>query len=184
MAESNITKRALAQAMKELIEEIPFEKINVGQICERCNMNRKSFYYHFRDKYDLVNWIFDTEFIAVASQKDFRTGWEFFSELCGYLYQNRSFYLRALKIKGQNSFSDLFREMMEPVVAEHLYGMLIEEKQVAFFVEFLTDAVVCAIERWIQKAHCVEPEVFLVQLKECVQQVAVKVYREMDDTAQ
>ena len=106
MAESNITKRALAQAMKELIEEIPFEKINVGQICERCNMNRKSFYYHFRDKYDLVNWIFDTEFIAVASQKDFRTGWEFFSELCGYLYQNRSFYLRALKIKGQNSFSD------------------------------------------------------------------------------
>ena len=26
-------------------------------------MNRKSFYYHFRDKYDLVNWIFYVDFI-------------------------------------------------------------------------------------------------------------------------
>lgn len=45
--------------------ELFFEKINIAQICERCNMNRKSFYYHFKDKYDRVNWIFDTEFIAL-----------------------------------------------------------------------------------------------------------------------
>ena len=51
MADSNITKRALATSLKELMVEQPFEKINVAQICERCNMNRKSFYYHFKDKY-------------------------------------------------------------------------------------------------------------------------------------
>ena len=60
MADSNITKRALATSLKELMLEQPFDKINVAQICARCNMNRKSFYYHFKDKYDLVNWIFDT----------------------------------------------------------------------------------------------------------------------------
>lgn len=54
MADSNITKRALATSLKELMVEQPFDKINVAQICERCNMNRKSFYYHFKDKYDLV----------------------------------------------------------------------------------------------------------------------------------
>ena len=47
MADSNITKKALATAFKELMEERPFEKINVGDICEKCEMNRKSFYYHF-----------------------------------------------------------------------------------------------------------------------------------------
>ena len=46
------------EALKGLMAEMPFEKINVSQICERCGMNRKSFYYHFKDKYDLVNWIF------------------------------------------------------------------------------------------------------------------------------
>ena len=54
MADSNITKKALAAALKELMEEMPFEKIGIGDICERCGMHRKSFYYHFKDKYDLV----------------------------------------------------------------------------------------------------------------------------------
>lgn len=65
MADSNITKHALANAMKALLEEQSFDKISVSDICERCGMNRKSFYYHFRDKHDLVNWIFDTEFIEL-----------------------------------------------------------------------------------------------------------------------
>ena len=50
MSDSNITKRSLASALKELMEEMPFAKITVADICEKCGMNRKSFYYHFRDK--------------------------------------------------------------------------------------------------------------------------------------
>ena len=47
MADSNITKNALAVSMK-LMEKKPFSKISVGDICEGdCGINRKSFYYHF-----------------------------------------------------------------------------------------------------------------------------------------
>ena len=56
MPDSNITKNALASAMKSLMERKSFSKISVGDICELCQMNRKSFYYHFKDKYDLVIW--------------------------------------------------------------------------------------------------------------------------------
>ena len=91
MADSNITKRALSAALKELMETQPFSKISVGDICERCEMNRKSFYYHFRDKYDLVNWIYDTEFITVVRQSDGQTGWSLVEALCQYFYDNRSF---------------------------------------------------------------------------------------------
>ena len=106
MADSNITKHALAVALQELMEEIPFEKINVAQICERCNMNRKSFYYHFKDKYDLVNWIFDTQFIALIKDEQLRTNydahWALIEKACDYFYQNHLFYRKALQIKGQN----------------------------------------------------------------------------------
>ena len=44
MADSNITKKALADALKELMDTKPFHKISVSDICERCQMNRKSFY--------------------------------------------------------------------------------------------------------------------------------------------
>ena len=54
MADSNITKSALARALRELMEEQPFEKIQIAQICERCGMNRQSFYYHFKDKFEFL----------------------------------------------------------------------------------------------------------------------------------
>ena len=43
MPDSSITKKALADALKQLMAEKPLQKISVGDICERCNMNRKSF---------------------------------------------------------------------------------------------------------------------------------------------
>ena len=49
MADSNITKRALAGALRELMMDVPLDKIRVAHICERCDMIRKSFYYHFKD---------------------------------------------------------------------------------------------------------------------------------------
>ena len=64
MADSNITKSALASALKELMETTPFAKITVSDICAKCNMNRKSFYYHFKDKFGLVNWIYDVEYLS------------------------------------------------------------------------------------------------------------------------
>ena len=35
MADSTITKKALANSLKELLKEKPFEKISVGEICDR-----------------------------------------------------------------------------------------------------------------------------------------------------
>ena len=61
MADSNITKSVLASALKELMETTPFAKITVSDICAKCNMNLKSYNFHFRDKFDLVNWIFDVD---------------------------------------------------------------------------------------------------------------------------
>ena len=105
MADSNITKRALAAALKELMEQKPFSKINVAEICEKCGMNRKSFYYHFKDKYDLVNWIFDMDFAKVLEaheKKDYFT-WPFLEALCECFYENRCFYRKALKIREFNT---------------------------------------------------------------------------------
>ena len=86
MADSNITKRALAQALKELMMTQPLDKISVSNICEQCGLNRKSFYYHFRDKYELVSWIYYTEFMETALKKQYRDSWKFIDEICSYFY--------------------------------------------------------------------------------------------------
>ena len=86
MAYAAITKTVMAKAMKALMGEKPFARISVGDICERCGMNRKTFYYHFKDKYDLVNWIFQTEFLEMLQIKNYSSGWDLLSDICRYLY--------------------------------------------------------------------------------------------------
>ena len=36
----------------------------------------QEFYYHFKDKYDLVNWIFETDFIDVVRLSEYSIGWD------------------------------------------------------------------------------------------------------------
>lgn len=51
------TKRAIREAFKQLIAEKPFAGITVQDIIDRAMVNRKTFYNHFSDKYDLAEQI-------------------------------------------------------------------------------------------------------------------------------
>ena len=183
MADSNITKRALATSLKELMLEQPFDKINVAQICERCDMNRKSFYYHFKDKYDLVNWIFDTEFIALLKNENlssnYKERWAFIEKICQYFYQNHAFYRKALQISGQNSFVDHFREYIRPLLADRISHLFGQENPDEFTMDFFTDAVLCAMERWLLTKECMPPEQFMGKIKVIMEEGARTIYREM-----
>ena len=188
MADSNITKRALATSLKELMMEQPFDKINVAQICERCNMNRKSFYYHFKDKYDLVNWIFDTEFITLLKDENLNTSyqehWDFIEKTCQYFYQNHVFYRKALQIKGQNSFVEHFWEYIRPLLANRISYLFGQKQPDEFTVDFFTDAVLCAMERWLLSKTCMPPEQFLEKIKVLTEDGARSICRELSEVEQ
>lgn len=53
---SQITKRALERSLKNMLLKKPLTKITVGDIADDCGINRMTFYYHFKDIYDLVEW--------------------------------------------------------------------------------------------------------------------------------
>lgn len=55
---SSITKQALEHALKSLLLKKPFHKITINDITEECGVSRMTFYYHFKDIYDLVEWSF------------------------------------------------------------------------------------------------------------------------------
>lgn len=181
MADSGITKNALASAMKSLMLQKPFSKISVGDICERCEMNRKSFYYHFRDKYDLVNWIYYTEFVETIQSNTYRTYWELLYDVCVYFYDNRRFYTNALQVTGQNSFRSYFHEMLEPVILKYIGEIIPPDDDSMFYVTFFTDAFTSAIERWLTNPHAMPPEKFVRLLKSTVTGFARKIVRELDN---
>lgn len=174
MADSNITKKALATVMKQLMQEEDFSKISIADICERCGMNRKSFYYHFKDKYDLVNWIFDMEFLMVIAPRTPENTWELIEKLCDYFYENKIFYRNALKVKGQNSLEEHFVEILIPVVEEFVRDTLGEDANMEFYINFCIDAFIGSIKRWILDKKCVEPKEFVELLKSCIYLISIR----------
>ncbi len=183
MADSSLTKKALAEAMKALMEEMPFDKINVAHICQRCGINRQSFYYHFRDKYDLVNWIFDVEFIEFVGpdlpEYDVQSHIEFMERACQYFYDNRSFYCKALMIKGQNSFADHLREYIRPILREQMEALVKNEHPDDFSLEFFVDACYGAIERWLLDPDCIPPKRFVEKLFNLIKISSAAIYEKL-----
>ena len=179
MADSNITKQALASALKELLQETSFKKISVADICEKCNMNRKSFYYHFKDKYDLANWIFDTEIVALFH--DFRPGdrWVGLERICHYLYDNRDFYYKAFLFQGQNSLSEHFREFLLPLLRDRMEELIGPGDVHQICVNFLADGIVCAILRWLLDQECIPPDQFISIIRNMVERTVLSIYQDI-----
>lgn len=131
-------------------------------------MNRKSFYYHFKDKYDLVNWIYDTEFLTIAQKKEYQAGWDLLEDMCAYFYDNRQFYRKIFRIDGQNSFSNYFRDTVMLIISKDMAEIFSQEKHMDFFVHFYTDAFVCAIKRWLLQQNHLSAAEFSQLLKKCL----------------
>lgn len=172
LSDSNITKKALAASLKELMDTIPLSKISISNICGRCDMDRKSFYYHFKDKYDLISWIFNTDFVTVLYSKTYSSIWKVLSDICTYLYENRKFYRNALPIGGQNSFSDYFRKFLESVFLEYEKDIFDKVAPIAFYRTFFSDTFITAIHRWILSKDCIQPNEFVTNLKACTIYIA------------
>lgn len=180
MSESLITKRALANALKELMAEYPLNKITVGDIVECCNMNRKSFYYHFKDKYDLVNWIYYTEFVANFKEELIDSEWDFIEDICEFFYKNKAFYRNALQITGQNSFYEYFGEVLSPFILIYFESIFEESKNREFYVTFFTDAFRTSISRWLLEGAKIHPKEFVGLIKSAVTGAAVKIVKELE----
>lgn len=162
MAEAIITRRAISEAFRELISEMPLSKISIGDICDRCDINRKSFYYHYRDKYDLANSCFDTDFPYLAKAPSKEDDEKTLLLLCRYLYTNKAQYRRLFENEGQNSFYDHIRSELKVYFSYRL------SDKSSFSSTFWADAVSFSIKEWICAKKPAHYDDFYRQLISCI----------------
>ena len=97
------TKKKLAGALKELMKTTTFDRITVSDITEKCNVHRQTFYYHFQDRYELLDWIFVNEIMEpFTTDFCFDNMFEKFFSLFETMQGNKKFYQNALKTNGDD----------------------------------------------------------------------------------
>ena len=172
---TNATKLALEESLKHLLLKKPLDKITINDLTTDCGISRMTFYYHFKDKYDLINWIFYTEFVSNIHLEEYKDALQLLEDICDYLYQERDFYRVALKMEGQNSFQEYFSEVMDPYLKYLADQIMGAGKEEAFFLRFFGDAFLMAIIRWVMDENIMQPREFVRQLDETISLGAKKI---------
>lgn len=114
---SQITKRALASALKELLEHKPLNKITIADITEQCGVNRQTFYYHFQDIYALLEWIYTTDAQRLLEGKrDGDTWQQGFLQVLKYIRDNRALV--------RNTYHSVSRELLEGYLYRVTYQLM------------------------------------------------------------
>ncbi len=152
------TKEAIYQSFISLIAEKDFESITINEIAERANVNRGTVYFHYEDKYDLLNKCIEehlNKMISVTTATDTNGQTvdliqSSFLPVMNYFAENHHFYASMLANKGIPAF----RERLLDIVSNHIKLHINMEGNNRTYskdlvTQFMSSAFVGVIEWWI-----------------------------------
>ena len=121
---SQVTKRALEQSLKNLLLKKPLTKITVGDITDDCGINRMTFYYHFKDIYDLVEWsCLEDAKRALEEKKTYDTWQQGFLQIFKAVQENKPFILNVYRCVHREQVE----KYLQPLVDQLLLNVINEE---------------------------------------------------------
>ena len=145
---SDLTKKALASSLKEILKTKPISKVTVSDICSNCGIRRQSFYYHFADLPELVEWICWTEGEEALKKNKGYDGWE------------EGFYNIFLAAKKEKPFiMNIYHSVSGDTLRSYLFRLtmpllqgVVEEIARAVRIQDITESDKCFIERFYSSA--------------------------------
>ncbi|MGT2934419.1 dihydroxyacetone kinase transcriptional activator DhaS [Streptococcus castoreus] len=171
MATSLITKKKIAKAFKKQLAVKDFDKISVVDIMDQAQIRRQTFYNHFLDKYELLDWIFDTELQEqVTHNLNYVSGFQLLEELFFYFERNKIFYAQLFDIKGQNDFYSYFGDycqvLMTKIISEYQDKQTnqIEPDYLTFLTHYHARALADMIKRYVSQSDFTPSLKYLKQI--------------------
>jgi probable dihydroxyacetone kinase regulator len=166
---SDVTKRALEESLKRLLKDKPLDKITIAELTDDCGISRMTFYYHFRDIYDLVEWSCQEDASKVlAGNKTYNTWQEGFLQILYYVRDNADFignvYRSVSRDKVEKYLYEVTYRLLRDVVDEEAQGMNVSEENKRFIADLYKYAFVGLVIDWFRGGMQEEPEAFIDRL--------------------
>ena len=167
---SDRTKQALIASFKKLLETEPFDKITISDIANDCGLSRQTFYYHFRDIFDMIRWIYNSESLnEIGGRGGYGTWQDKIRELFDYTLNNKSLILGTFNSKCRNDlvgyYMDVSIRKISDIVEMKSDGD-IAEKDKKFIASVYAYAFVGIMVDWISD-----------EMKESSEEMVDRVYK-------
>ena len=169
---SQTTEEVLAAGMKHLITVMPFEKITVKAIADEAHVKRPTFYNHFKDKYDIVEYILKQELIEPA-----RTlmACDMLGEAIRLILvtmkKEKKFYMHVARIDEDVIFQRIVRELFKELLLDVMRERMADEDNgnpmltMDNIAEYYAYGLSFGLSKWIQKGMKMEVDEVLEALK-------------------
>jgi len=151
---SFITKRAMGNALKKLMETKPLQTITVSDITNDCGYHRQTFYYHFADIDELLKWTFDKDVAEFLSSNEPPKTWQDTLRLLfAFLSENKSFCLSVYYSLGRDTILKGFSETVSAVIHSVIINIcgttLINPENADFLTTMTTGGFISLVEQWL-----------------------------------
>ncbi len=157
---SKYTKQLIATNLKDMMNHKLIEHITVTELVEKCDINRQTFYYHFKDIYDLLGWIYKTEAVgAIANSRSYDTWNEGLEQILTYVETNKAFCISTYKSLGKDHLEMFLAEVLGDLLGGVLDEVVGPQRQVgsyeiskddrAFILRFYCSAFSGILLYWI-----------------------------------
>lgn len=148
------TKEALGRALKKMMHSKPIDKITIKDLVDICGVNRQTFYYHFDDVYDLLEWVFEQDANKVLPDEIRRDSWrEDVTVFFQYLKDNSSFALNVYNSHSRLYMLRYYKNRLSACVRSFAElasdGYDIERLDYEFIIEFYSGCIIGIIEQWL-----------------------------------
>lgn len=160
---SQITKRALAASLKNMLLKKPLNKITINDIAEDCGINRMTFYYHFKDIYDLVEWTCEEEAAkALEGNKTYDTWQQGFLNIFNAVLENKPFIINVYRSVSREQVElylyKVTYDLLIGVVNERSADITVSDDDKKFIADFYKFAFVGIMLEWIKNDMKTDPK--------------------------
>ena len=134
---SQVTKRALEQSLKNLLLKKPLNKITINDIAEDCGINRMTFYYHFKDIYDLMEWsCLEDARKALEEKKTHDTWQQGLLQIFNAVRENKPFIMNIYRCVDREQVEKYLKPLTDSllmgVVEEQSSGLTVRQEDKEF----------------------------------------------------
>lgn len=162
MSTSLLTKNALAHSLKNLMKQLPLNKITVKHLVDDCGLNRQTFYYHFQDIFELLGWIYQTEAVErISNYRSYDTWSDGFHKIFTYIEDNKMFCNNTLNSLARDHLDDYLysvtNDLIMGVINELSCDMNVSCKDKDFIANFYTLAFTGLVVQWMKNGMKEEP---------------------------
>ena len=166
---SQITKRALEESLKKMLLKKPVNKITISDITEDCGINRMTFYYHFKDIYDLVEWsCVEDAARALDGKKTYDTWQQGFQQIFQAVLDNKPFVQNVYQFVNREQVEtylySLTHNLLIGVIEEKAVGMQVRDEDKEFIADFFRFAFVGLMLDWIRNGMKKDPQQIIDRL--------------------